>query len=319
MPEWTNKFYDMVGGWGPLGDPYFYRDMVRNVPDVVRGLGAQTLGAPVDLMTMAMKPFGYRVPSDQVVGSTDYIGQKLGANVRGLPFQISSMLPTDASDLMRYGGLVAAAPTILSKMGKIDDAADMARTVNKAGDYQGLHTPPMRDSGAPAFDLTGGGKVYPDDVYGPNAAQYYGHYGQNHPMDVQTTSIVRSLRNRPNADITIYRAVPYEKTKTEKVAELEKQMAAYMRRGVTPDGTTGSGWYNKSYEDLAKLKQMPETPAKKVDINSGDWVTVNRQYAKEHGESTLDGNYKIISKKVKAKDIFTNGDSIHEWGYDPTP
>ena len=31
-----------------------------------------------------------------------------------------------------------------------------------------------------------------------------------------------------------------------------------------------------------------------------------------------DGQYKIVSKKVKAKDIYTNGDSIHEWGFDPS-
>lgn len=52
-------------------------------------------------------------------------------------------------------------------------------------------------------------------------------------------------------------------------------------------------------------------------INPGDWVTINRNYAKEHGESYFDGNYDILSKKVRARDIFTNGDSIHEWGYEP--
>jgi hypothetical protein len=52
-------------------------------------------------------------------------------------------------------------------------------------------------------------------------------------------------------------------------------------------------------------------------INRGDWVTINKNYAKQHGESTLEGDYKIIEQKVRARDIFTNGDSIHEWGYDP--
>ena len=57
----------------------------------------------------------------------------------------------------------------------------------------------------------------------------------------------------------------------------------------------------------------------KAKINVGDWVTIIRQYAKDHGESALRGNYKIISKLVNARDIFTNGDSIHEWGYYPQP
>jgi len=52
-------------------------------------------------------------------------------------------------------------------------------------------------------------------------------------------------------------------------------------------------------------------------LNAGDWVTTSRKYAKQHGESNLNNEYKIISKTVKAKDIFTNGDSIFEWGYNP--
>jgi hypothetical protein len=52
-------------------------------------------------------------------------------------------------------------------------------------------------------------------------------------------------------------------------------------------------------------------------IFPGDWVTTVRAYAKEHGEGTLNGNYKIISKTVNAKDIFTSGDSWLEWGYHP--
>lgn len=46
-------------------------------------------------------------------------------------------------------------------------------------------------------------------------------------------------------------------------------------------------------------------------------VTIIRGYAVEHGESNLGGDYKIISKTVKAKDVFTAGDSWLEWGYSP--
>ena len=52
-------------------------------------------------------------------------------------------------------------------------------------------------------------------------------------------------------------------------------------------------------------------------INRGDWVTVDRAYAKDHGESALNGKYRIIKKLVRPRDIFTAGDSILEWGYDP--
>ena len=55
------------------------------------------------------------------------------------------------------------------------------------------------------------------------------------------------------------------------------------------------------------------------DINPGDWVAINMQYAKDHGESALNGNYKILKKVVNARDLFTSGDSHHEWGYHPQP
>jgi hypothetical protein len=47
-------------------------------------------------------------------------------------------------------------------------------------------------------------------------------------------------------------------------------------------------------------------------------VTINKEYAKEHGRDNLRNNYKIISKTVSSKFLFTDGNSIHEWGYDPT-
>ena len=129
------------------------------------------------------------------------------------------------------------------------------------GDYVGQHRAPTRDAGAPAFSLAG--DIYPDDIYSSKAVQYYGTGSD--AMDRQTMGLLQSLRGKPDADVTIYRAVP---------------------KGVD-------------------------------NLNAGDWVTVSKQYAEDHGESALGGDFDIIEKKVKAKDIFTNGDSIHEFGYDP--
>jgi hypothetical protein len=53
------------------------------------------------------------------------------------------------------------------------------------------------------------------------------------------------------------------------------------------------------------------------DIYNGDWVTPNIEYAKMHGRRWDDG-YHIIEKTVPAKHIWTEGNSIHEFGYDPT-
>lgn len=52
------------------------------------------------------------------------------------------------------------------------------------------------------------------------------------------------------------------------------------------------------------------------DINAGDWVATTKEYAEQHAK--YDPSYVVISKKVKVKDIVTDGNSIHEFGYDPS-
>jgi hypothetical protein len=53
------------------------------------------------------------------------------------------------------------------------------------------------------------------------------------------------------------------------------------------------------------------------DINQGDWVTLSKNYAMGHGEHSLKNNYDILEKRVKARDLWTNADSIQEFGYHP--
>jgi hypothetical protein len=184
-------------------------------------------------------------------------------------------------------------------------------------DYGMEHRPPMRDSGAPLHDLTGGGTVYPDDILSSRAADFYGHYGNRDPMDMQTIGIIQSMKGNPKGIVEIYRAVPYEKSPTEQIKLLEKQLAKYMARDVVPSGQSKTGFYERTASEIERLRAIPEEKAGKLLINKGDWVTINKNYAKEHGESQLGGKYKIITKKVRAKDIYTNGDSIHEFGFDP--
>ncbi len=52
-------------------------------------------------------------------------------------------------------------------------------------------------------------------------------------------------------------------------------------------------------------------------ISPGDWVTTSKQYAKDHGDSALEGKYVIAALRVRAGDIYTEGNSIFEWGYAP--
>jgi len=195
--------------------------------------------------------------------------------------------------------------------------------IPKAEDYRGQHSAPTADGGAPMHDLGG---TYPDDIYGPHGAQHYGH---GVPYDHDAISALRNVKGKPKAGVKIYRAVPHTKSNSEKIQQLTNHKAQIQRRGKMPSDAWkkpgGGNWANTSeyydfaYNTINDLKDKPEPETNKpITLNRGDWVTTTRQYAKEHGESVHGpGNYKIMTKVVPAKHVFTDGNSIHEYGYDP--
>jgi hypothetical protein len=129
-------------------------------------------------------------------------------------------------------------------------------------DYAGTHRAPAREYGSSLDDpreMFGG-----DDIYTNKAANYFGHGDPS--MDAESIRAINLARNNPDAELTVYRAVP-----------------------SNIDGDV---------------------------INQGDWVTTSRSYADGHGQGPLGGDYRVIEQKVRAGDLFTDGD-IHEWGYAP--
>jgi len=189
--------------------------------------------------------------------------------------------------------------------------------LSKYKDYVGEHSAPLGDSGAPLHDLTANeNAIYPSDVYSSKANQYY---GSGEPEDAQLFAMAQRLKDKPNEKVSIYRAVPKMQSNSEKIAGLEKDLANYMKRGRMPknaDFDNKSDWYEWASNERDRLASLPEETIEPLSINHGDWVALDKKYAKEHGESALGGNYKILSKKVPARQLFTNGDSIREWGWD---
>jgi hypothetical protein len=152
-------------------------------------------------------------------------------------------------------------------------------TADSSTDYRMQHRPSLRgEYGAPAHNLT---DLYPEDVYSRKGVQYYGtgagttesfdpdapelRGGGTVDIDREVWGQLIRMRGNPDAEVSIYRAVPL-------------------------DG------YDR--------------------IQRGDWVAITPEYAREHGESSLRGNFKIIEATVRAGDIFTSGDSWQEWGWD---
>jgi hypothetical protein len=114
------------------------------------------------------------------------------------------------------------------------------------------------------------------------------------------------------------------------------------KNGTYPDdvyGVNGLRYYGTGdpMDDMAYaiIRSARENPAASVTvyravpksvkgtgdqiIKDGDWVTIVRDYAKEHGEGALSGDYRIVSRSVRARSLFTNGDSWLEWGLDTQP
>lgn len=194
----------------------------------------------------------------------------------------------------------------------------LCQILSEQEDYRGQHQATDKSHGAPLYDLT---KIYPDDIYSPNAARYYGDDATEY-SDAESVAVIQSARNKPTQQIRIYRAVPSIITSQDKIKDLENQKAYILKHGKIPNGVqtrlNGSDYYGSISTELDRLKISTSPTEVKIGINPGDWVTINKRYAISHGEANLLGKYKILSKTVPAKHLFTTGDSLHEFGYDPS-
>ena len=78
-------------------------------------------------------------------------------------------------------------------------------------------------------------------------------------------------------------------------------------------------YHNKPDAQVVIYRAVPDIE-EIVDINPGDWVSIYRPYVEAHGESGWAGGegYKILEKSVPASELYTDGNSIYEWGWDPS-
>ena len=125
-----------------------------------------------------------------------------------------------------------------------------------------------QDGGGRLDDITSGGELFPDDVYSADGLRIYGN--PNNAFDRQSYAAIMAARGNPDAEITIYRAVPQD-----------------------------------------------------VDqINPGDWVTLSPEYASVHAASGYgpDGQQagKVISQRVRVKDVYSDGNDLNEFGFFPS-
>jgi hypothetical protein len=128
-------------------------------------------------------------------------------------------------------------------------------------------------------------------------------------------------------EVTDYRGshtAPNAKTYGATLDSLQNIMPAdvYSSKGMNlygiGDKQIDSEWFRAAYLAKGNPDKLVEVyravPKGVKDINSSDWVTTSKTYAKNHGENTLDGDYEIITKKVKASTLSSEG-YPYEFGY----
>ena len=199
-------------------------------------------------------------------------------------------------------------------------------------DYRGGHQAPGKEGSAPLWDVSQG--IYPDDIYTLPASTAARYYGAGERDDGAVMGLIQRLHNKPKAAVKIFRAVPKAKSLATKIAEFEAKKREHLRRGKLPSpndmspqearaAQSGkSAWYDWVSNEIEALqKQLAKygEPAG-LDIktiNPGDWITIWRPYAAQHGNSALNGEYKILTKTVPASTLYTDGNSMYEFGYNP--
>lgn len=120
-----------IGVMGALADPQFREDVLRGLGETsARGV-AGVLGAPVDLATMALRPFGYSVPAEQVVGGSDYIGRQMeragliSGERRPIAEMLGGIMTPDPMDVAKLGAM--AVPVVARRMAPRDEALRIAQ------------------------------------------------------------------------------------------------------------------------------------------------------------------------------------------------
>jgi hypothetical protein len=132
------------------------------------------------------------------------------------------------------------------------------------------------------------------------------------------------LVNKPVTDYRGYHQAPRRADEFGSPATYIEEMMPdfYARPNIYTTGMDQSD--RESVAALQRIKNKPNEMVtiyravpKEVDrINPGDWVTLSPSYADSHLLSNLEEGH-VISMKIPAKDLWFDGDSINEFGYDP--
>lgn len=165
-------------------DPKFREDVIRGLGETFSRGVAGVLGAPVDLTTMVMRPFGYNVPAEQVVGGSEYIGRQMeeagliSSARRPTAEFLANVLTPDPMDVAKLAAMAVPVVGRAMREAPRDEAMRIAQAnAAKPISEGGLGLPPdntaMDRAKAMGFDVqflhgaskTPSKKIYEDGMY----------------------------------------------------------------------------------------------------------------------------------------------------------
>ena len=97
---------------------------------------------------------------------------------------------------------------VLSKvepMSRAIDPLNLGPSSKMAEDYKMTHTSPQPEGKNSLDDFS---ETMPDSPNDPNFARYYGMGGEYSKADAETIAVMKTVQGNPDAEVTIYRAVP---------------------------------------------------------------------------------------------------------------
>ncbi|MCD8317970.1 MAG: hypothetical protein LUC45_03570, partial [Paraprevotella sp.] len=123
---------------------------------------------------------------------------------------------------------------------------------------------------------------------------------ENSP-DVNVTDMAEGYTLQPDNYFTNLRAYGNDTPHGRESAEAINKAMAEVREGKNP---------------MIKVYRAVPTSVKEGKLRNGDWVTPSRKYAEMHGNSRLEGKYRIMEQEVPADELWWDGNDINEWGFD---
>lgn len=205
-----------------------------------------------------------------------------------------------------------------------EEAAELKRFIASNPDSSSIVSEKLKQGGYDSIAIKSGDDVIEMNVFDPNmveskfSASLFDELGDDTPSSLfdQIDTSYRGQHTAPYRDDEDYHS------SLDDVTNMFGD-DIYTGNAVRYFGV-GSDYDQEAVDIIQQMAGDPDgmvtiyraVPEGVDDINPRDWVTTTKQYALDHIGG--DEGYKVISKEVKAKDVFTDGNSIHEFGYDPT-